>query len=181
MHTCVASLDVGTTGIRCILYDKKAKVLAESYEKIRIIQDSPGASEIDALELWELAKKVIATALTSAGIGAQQVASLGITTMRSSIVTWDRTSGKPAHRIITWQDTRAQAICTRFVSICSCQLNNSSPLHRDHDVHIVCLFCMYISDYLFFKINLMDFFFVCVSYVLFGFSVMVFFSLLFNR
>ena len=110
-HTCVASLDVGTTGIRCILYDKKAKVVAESYEKIRLIQGSPGASEIDPLELWELAKKVINASLTTAGITAAQVSSLGMTTMRSSILTWDRTSGKPAHNIITWQDTRAQAIC----------------------------------------------------------------------
>ncbi len=109
----MAALDVGTTGVRCLLYDRNARVLANAYARVNHIEEKPGWSEIDAVELWEQSRGVIAKALQEAGVQAHEVSSLGLATLRSSFVTWSKKTGRPCHRIITWQDTRSADIAKR--------------------------------------------------------------------
>ena len=110
---CVAALDVGTTGVRCLLYDKQGTALANVYARVNEIQEKPGWSEVDPWDLWEQCRTVIAGALPESGIQASEVSSIGMATLRSSFVTFSRKTGKPCHRIITWQDTRAADIAKR--------------------------------------------------------------------
>lgn len=48
--------------------------------------------------------------LLAGGLRASDMACMGITTFRSSFVTWDRETHKPFHNINTWQDTRTKDI-----------------------------------------------------------------------
>jgi glycerol kinase len=81
--------------------------------KVDEIHDQPGWSEVDPLELWRQCQGVIRGALKQAGLTARDVASLGIACQRNSFVTWRRSTGQPLHRIVNWQDTRAEDICNR--------------------------------------------------------------------
>lgn len=110
----VAGLDVGTTGIRCVLYTKDLKILGSAYEKVEELHDQPGWSEVDPLELWQQCQNVVKAALKQSKISASEVASLGLTSQRNSFLTWRRSTGQPLHRIINWQDTRAEDICNRW-------------------------------------------------------------------
>jgi glycerol kinase len=49
-----------------------------------------------------------------AGIGATEIASVGITNQRETALVWDRTTGEPIHRAIVWQDRRTAETCARL-------------------------------------------------------------------
>ncbi len=67
--------------------------------------------EHDPLEIWESQLAVAREAMASAGIGASQVAAVGITNQRETTVLWDRATGKPIHNAIVWQCRRSAGLC----------------------------------------------------------------------
>ena len=71
----------------------------------------PGWVEHDAVEIWTNVARVVSDALDQAGLGAGDVAALGITNQRETTVVWDCATGEPIAPAIVWQDTRTQAIC----------------------------------------------------------------------
>ncbi len=56
----------------------------------------------------------MATTLDRAGLGAQQLAAIGITNQRESTLLWDRRNGQPLHHALVWQDTRADALVSEY-------------------------------------------------------------------
>ena len=74
----------------------------------------PGWVEHDAVEIWRNTKLVIRDALKEAGLVAKDLAAIGITNQRETTLVWDRASGRPLHNAIVWQDTRVDALATRF-------------------------------------------------------------------
>eukprot|EP00048_Salpingoeca_helianthica_P003347 m.66661 g.66661 ORF g.66661 m.66661 type:complete len:566 (-) comp12653_c0_seq3:238-1935(-) len=110
----VASLDVGTTGARCVLVDHSSNLVANEYVRLEPLHPQPGWSELDPEQLFEQCRMVISQAIRTAGLTGADVAALGISTLRGSFVTWSRSTGQPLHRIITWQDTRSAAICKQW-------------------------------------------------------------------
>ena len=42
---------------------------------------------------------------------AAQIAALGITNQRETVVLWERASGRPVHRALVWQDRRTAELC----------------------------------------------------------------------
>jgi glycerol kinase len=59
---------------------------------------------------------VIGIALGKASITRHDIAAVGITNQRETTVVWDRTTGKPVHNAIVWQDTRTQGIVDRLAA-----------------------------------------------------------------
>jgi glycerol kinase len=49
--------------------------------------------------------------VAKAGVDANQIAAIGITNQRETVVLWDRETGEPVHRAIVWQDRRTAEIC----------------------------------------------------------------------
>ncbi|BBH66689.1 glycerol kinase [Actinoplanes sp. OR16] len=102
----VMAVDQGTTSTRCILFDRKATVVSvvrgehpQSYPK-------PGWVEHDAARIWRDTQRLIGKALREGGVGAEQVAAIGIANQRETVVLWDRATGQPVAPAISWQDTR---------------------------------------------------------------------------
>ena len=50
-------------------------------------------------------------ALAKADLTRDDIAAVGITNQRETAVVWDRSTGKPVHNAIVWQDTRTERIC----------------------------------------------------------------------
>ena len=46
-----------------------------------------------------------------AGLGAHDIAAIGITNQRETTVVWERATGRPIHRAIVWQDRRTADAC----------------------------------------------------------------------
>jgi glycerol kinase len=102
----IASLDQGTSSTRCMIFDKGGNVIGRDQMEHSQITPQAGWVEHDAAQIWRNSQAVIKGALKSAGINGDQIAALGITNQRETIVAWDALTGEPLHNAIVWQDTR---------------------------------------------------------------------------
>ncbi len=100
------SLDQGTTSSRAIVYDELLRVRASAQKEFSQHFPQPGWVEHDAMEIWETVLSTAREALEKSGISSEDMASIGITNQRETIVVWDRRTGEPVHRAIVWQDRR---------------------------------------------------------------------------
>ncbi len=114
MGDFVAAIDQGTSSTRCLLFDRASRVIAQAQAEHRQILPRPGWVEHDPLEIWHAAQKVLRQALGQAGARAVDVAALGLTNQRETVVFWDRKSGEPLCNAIVWQDTRSRELCAEL-------------------------------------------------------------------
>ncbi|MDR7492534.1 MAG: glycerol kinase GlpK [Armatimonadota bacterium] len=115
MGRYVVAVDQGTTGTRCAVVDETGRVRALAYREHRQIYPQPGWVEHDPQEIWARTCEVIGQALRDGAIRPQEVAAVGVTNQRETIVAWDRRTGEPAANAIVWQDTRTRDICQRII------------------------------------------------------------------
>jgi glycerol kinase len=108
----VLAIDQGTTSTRAILFDSSARAVAVAQRELRQHYPQPGWVEHDAEDIWNDAVAVAREALGK--IPPSQVAGIGITNQRETVVVWDRTTGEPVHRAIVWQDRRTAETCSRL-------------------------------------------------------------------
>jgi glycerol kinase len=106
MPELILALDVGTTSARALVMDAGGAVLAA--ERLPIVSSfpAPGLVEQDAADVWRLAQAVIAGALAQAGRKPGDLAAVGVTTQRASVVVWDAATGEPAAPMVVWSDLR---------------------------------------------------------------------------
>ncbi|QJY44537.1 glycerol kinase GlpK [Pseudonocardia broussonetiae] len=110
----VAAIDQGTTSTRCLLFNRSGRMLAVAQREHRQHYPAPGLVEHDAAEIWRNVGRVVPAALRSAGLGPEDLVALGIANQRETTVVWDRRTGVPISRAITWQDTRTDGIVARL-------------------------------------------------------------------
>ena len=102
----ILALDQGTTSSRAIVFDDKlVPVASGQYEFTQHFPQS-GWVEHDAEEIWMSTQRAVRTALTDADLTARQIAAIGITNQRETVVVWNRETGRAIHRAIVWQDRR---------------------------------------------------------------------------
>jgi glycerol kinase len=110
----VGAIDQGTTSTRFMIFDRAGKEIARHQLEHRQIMPAAGWVEHDATEIWENTLKTIDVALSDAGLEPGDLAAIGITNQRESVLVWDRATGKPVHNVIVWQDTRTDALVARL-------------------------------------------------------------------
>lgn len=102
----ILALDQGTTSTRSIIYNERLEVVASAQKEFAQHFPQPGWVEHDAMEIWESVLSTARGAITKAGIQPAEIAAVGITNQRETVVVWDRKTGEPVHRAIVWQDRR---------------------------------------------------------------------------
>jgi len=107
----VLALDQGTTSSRALVFDRAGAVRAAAQQEFRQMFPQPGWVEHDAAEIWATQSGVLHEALARAGIGAADIAAIGITNQRETTVVWDRATGRPIAPAIVWQDRRTAPQC----------------------------------------------------------------------
>ncbi len=111
MSQYILSLDQGTTSSRAIIFDKKGEVIAVAQKEFTQIFPQSGWVEHDALEIWSSQASVAAEATVKAGINGKNIAAMGITNQRETVIVWDKNTGKPVYNAIVWQDRRTASFC----------------------------------------------------------------------
>jgi glycerol kinase len=106
MPKYVGAIDQGTTSTRFIVFDHSGAEVAIAQMEHRQIYPQPGWVEHDPLEILARCREVILGGLAKAGIGAADLAAIGIANQRETTVVWDRRTGQPVYNAIVWQDTR---------------------------------------------------------------------------
>jgi len=110
----ILSLDQGTTSSRAILFDHAGNIVSLAQKEFPQIYPQPGWVEHNPLDLWETQSAVANEALSKAGIGAGEVAGIGITNQRETTLVWDRQTGQPLCNAIVWQDRRTAKQCDQL-------------------------------------------------------------------
>lgn len=105
------SLDQGTTSTRAILFDVAGREVASLAVPLEQHYPADGQVEHDAAEIFEASVAVLRGVLQQAGVRPGQVAALGVTNQRETIVVWDRQTGAPVGRALVWQDRRTAPEC----------------------------------------------------------------------
>jgi glycerol kinase len=106
MPELILGLDVGTSSARAMVVDLSGKVHGRAQAKLIATHPAPGLAEQDPWQVWKSVEGTIGSALADAGREASDLATIGLTTQRSSVVVWDRQTGKPLSPLILWTDLR---------------------------------------------------------------------------
>jgi glycerol kinase len=107
----VLAIDQGTTGTRALVLDASGRCLGSAALELGQHYPQPGWVEHDADEIWEAVAKVVPRSLEEAGVGAGDLAAIGITNQRETSILWERNTGKPVARALVWQDRRTANFC----------------------------------------------------------------------
>jgi glycerol kinase len=114
MKRFILALDQGTTSSRALLFSEDARLIGTAQQEFNQYFPKPGWVEHDANEIWESQLQTARRVLKEQKVEAEQVAAIGITNQRETTVLWERSTGKPVHPAIVWQDRRSAGICDRL-------------------------------------------------------------------
>ena len=112
----IAAIDQGTTSTRFMVFDRQGAIVPSAQKEHRQIYPQPGWVEHDPLEIWQATQAVIAEALQKGGVDTKDLAAVGVTNQRETVVLWDRYTGAPLHNAMVWQDTRTADICKQLAA-----------------------------------------------------------------
>lgn len=110
----ILALDQGTTSSRAVIFDSDFTILGVEQSETNQIFPKPGWVEQDATEIWERQLFVARKLIARLGLNSDEIASVGITNQRESVVVWDRETGKPVYNAIIWQDKRTSQFCSEI-------------------------------------------------------------------
>jgi glycerol kinase len=107
----ILALDQGTTSSRAILFDHSGSIVSLAQKEFTQLYPQPGWVEHDPEEIWSSQFSVMAEVMAKGNIKTSEIAAIGITNQRETVVVWDRETGQPVYNAIVWQDRRTAEYC----------------------------------------------------------------------
>lgn len=111
MKKYILSLDEGTTSARAILFDRSGNVVSSAQHEFTQIYPTGGYVEHNPLEIYSAQYSSLIEAITKIGAEAHEIAAIGITNQRETVVVWDKNTGEPVYNAIVWQCRRTAEYC----------------------------------------------------------------------
>src|ERR1035437_2604941 len=112
----VLAIDQGTTSSRAIVFRSDISIAAIAQQEFPQHFPASGWVEHEPEDIWTSTVATCREALKKAGVGAKDIAAIGITNQRETTVVWDRVTGQAIYRAIVWQDRRTADICAKLKS-----------------------------------------------------------------
>jgi len=110
----VLAIDLGTTGVRAIVYDPSGTALSSAYAKLGMQVSEAGWISQNPEEMFN----------TSLGVANEvcekysgSISAMGISAQRGTAIAWDRVSGKALHSAVSWQDQRTLARVQELIAM----------------------------------------------------------------
>jgi glycerol kinase len=108
----VVAIDSGTTSGRTLAFDGDGRCVAIAQKELTQSYPQPGWVEHDAAEIWRIQRETLAT--VARAVGAHNIAAIGVTNQRETVVVWDRHTGEPLAPAIVWQCRRTADRCRQL-------------------------------------------------------------------
>ncbi len=105
-HDFILALDEGTSSAKAFLFDRDGRLHGEGRCSFARLCPRPGWVEHDPGEIWTAMQTAIQRALQAGDAGAEDVAAVGVTNQRETIMLWDTKTGRAAANAVVWQDRR---------------------------------------------------------------------------
>lgn len=104
------AIDQGTHASRALVVDRRGAIVARGAQGVAIAHPRTDWAEQDAEEIVASIGQAVREAVSCLGAtGRASVAAAGLSSQRSSVVCWDRRTGRALSPIFSWQDRRAHA------------------------------------------------------------------------
>lgn len=107
----ILAVDQGTTGTTVLVVRPDGHVLGRGYRQHPQHFPSPGWVEHDPEAIWRSVLESTTEAMASSGVVASNLAAVGITNQRETVVAWDGATGRSIAPTIVWQDRRTAERC----------------------------------------------------------------------
>ncbi len=107
----IIALDQGTTSSRAIIYDRNAHPIGSMQKEFPQYYPHPGWVEHNPEEVFKSQLTVLNNVLINNDVKLDEVAAIGITNQRETVVVWDKQTGKPVYNAIVWQCRRTAEMC----------------------------------------------------------------------
>lgn len=114
MPDYLGALDQGTTSTRFIVFDRSGRIVSSAQEEHQQIYPRPGWVEHDPDEIWRRTQDVIRRAMEKEILRPSDLAAIGITNQRETVILWEKNTGRPLGNAIVWQDTRVEGMVAEF-------------------------------------------------------------------
>jgi glycerol kinase len=110
----VLAIDQGTTSSRAMVFRGDLSVAGIAQAEFPQHFPASGWVEHDPEDIWNSTVATCRDALKKAGVTPADIAAIGITNQRETVVVWDRATGNAIHRAIVWQDRRTADFCAKL-------------------------------------------------------------------
>ena len=114
MKKYILSLDEGTTSARAILFDKNATIVSMAQHEISQMYTAPSWVEQDPMEIYANQYAALTECIAKTGIDPEEIAAVGITNQRETVIAWNKTTGRPICNAIVWQCRRTADLCRKL-------------------------------------------------------------------
>jgi glycerol kinase len=108
---CILAIDQGSHASRALLFDADGGVIARHEAVVDQFEPHPGWVELAPEQVLETVRTVIGEVLPKA---SGPVRCAGLAVQRSTLVAWDRDSGRALAPALSWQDTRCRDLLRAF-------------------------------------------------------------------
>jgi glycerol kinase len=108
--TIILSIDQGTTSTRSMAFGADGLPRKTVRREFTQYYPAPGWVEHDPEDIWRDTADTLKEAADCGG----EIAAIGITNQRETVVLWDRKTGEALHKAIVWQDRRTAKLCAQL-------------------------------------------------------------------
>ncbi len=116
MKKYILALDEGTTSARAILFDRSSNIVSMSQHEFPQIYPKAGWVEQDPMEIYANQYAAMTECIAKSGVDINEIAAVGITNQRETVIAWSKKTGKPVYNAIVWQCRRTSDICKELES-----------------------------------------------------------------
>ena len=114
MSKYILSIDQGTTSTRSMIFDSDFKIISVDQMELKQYFPKDGCVEHDPLEIMNTIHQTVKIAISKSSVELKDIASIGITNQRETVVLWNKKTGKPIYNAIVWQDRRTAGYCNKL-------------------------------------------------------------------
>lgn len=127
----ILAIDQGTSSSKAVLFDEELYQVAVSQKEFRQIYPEPGWVEHDPRDIILSTMSSVENVVAQARVSFREIAAIGVTNQRETVVAWDAQTDQPLYNAIVWQDRRTARRCRQLKETDGPRIHGKTGLEPD--------------------------------------------------